>query len=942
MLHNIFYHASNVFPNRIAVKESNKTTTYAEVEVLVDTMATQLVKFLDMQTNFISKPILVFQRRSLAQIVTLITLSKLGITPVLVDTSAPADRIRHIFEENQPIATITDSLSQDQFSQTQLTGALTLIAENLLVQPNCLELNKVILNSIYQKVEIQKEQLTAYIVYSSGTTGYPKGIPIKHIGLDYWNTIIQKSIRIAPGENVLGFCSTGFDAHLWEYIMAWGAGACLIIFNKMEHISLAEFIKTQKINHATLIPSVLRDINLKENIKDFKSSGLKSVCSTGEACSEELVNLFDDYKIDLWNCYGPSELTFGLSILRVSRDLLINGNVPIGMPNSKEIKILIDKNGELCVSSPYQTTGYINNKKETKENFFKLNDNIYYRTKDLVSRCELNPKILFYHGRLAADSQVKINGILVNPAETERFMRQHANTQDVFVFSTKIKNSQILASCYTTKMSVDQPIYWYDYLKNYLVPEAIPILNMKMKKFPISTNGKLDKPALINLFKMNIPWLIESHIKNLDEIEKKVYAIFAEIFIIPPKNKNQNILSLGGSSISLAKLIKSIEDAFDLKNIIPTTEYLPMESLSIERCSKIISHYYLRKLTEVTLKYLAGDKLSDNLLILFCPITGEANYNEMALQIQKANLGFGVFSINLNIISNEYTQSAIKQNNCKDYLSPEIFSETIKLGKNKNFYLAGWSSGGNLAWNLSCEFERNGIEVNYLGLYDSICPSLYINGDPNLFSQTYYKLLVRMDEKYNWFDKPVKQITFHEIDKIDSNDLLCSMINTIFQENYEILIKDQVIQEKYWIMHSISLLTAARNPRQLKKSYPYIYYYENTLTYLKNNFSNLSCDTHLLSLGWINYARNCNITAHSIGLDHFDFETTQSKPAERLCYDLSKIIKHARSTNVSTIILEIEKMKSDINKLKQAFFKDKLEQNEDSIIPNTVSFQSKL
>jgi len=145
------------------------------------------------------------------------------------------------------------------------------------------------------------------------------------------------------------------------------------------------------------------------------------------------------------------------------------------------------------------------------------------------------------------------------------------------------------------------------------------------------------------------------------------------------------------------------------------------------------------------------------------------------------------------------------------------------------------------------------------------------------------------------------------------------ILHQFFIESNTLFPNELNIQQNHLIVYSILSIIMGGPIPKLEKISPYIYYYEETITHVKSEYPSLFCNGHLLSLGWINYALNCNITSKSIGTNHFNFETLQKKPAKRLCSDLSRIINTNKNIGNDMILSEIENMKLDIQTLKNTF-----------------------
>ncbi|MFN7096062.1 MAG: AMP-binding protein [Gammaproteobacteria bacterium] len=166
--------------------------------------------------------------------------------------------------------------------------------------------------------------------------------------------------------------------------MAWSGGAAIYFINKKSRIDSTQLLdlwEQNEITHATLVPSLIRAIAEQEGaLKRLKQQGLKAIFSTGEVCTPELVSQLEQADIECWNCYGPTENTLGMSMKKITSDMIKDDIVPIAFPEGDEIKIaLLDEKkeevpvggkGTLYITSPYLTPGYFNREKENSKKFW--------------------------------------------------------------------------------------------------------------------------------------------------------------------------------------------------------------------------------------------------------------------------------------------------------------------------------------------------------------------------------------------------------------------------------------------------------------------------------------------------------------------------------------------------------------------------------------------
>ena len=514
--------------------------------------------------------------RSADVAILLLSLSKLGAIYVPLDPACPEERLNLIIDDCKPALIITEAGSyaacrSQQFVELPIKS-LRAATQEIMDFP-CFP-------------QASQQGLIAYIIYTSGTTGKPKGVPIQHSGFHYWAKVLKEKTNLNEKSRVLDFMSIGFDAHIWQVLMAWSTGACLYVVSdatRNDVDELTNFMLRHQITDATLIPSLIRALNLRDNLLKLKHTGLSNVYSTGEACSIEMVYEFDKTGITLWNCYGPTEATFGMSIIQCHEDMLSGGIVPIALPCGDVTAYILDEEqkqvsdgetGELHICSPYLTPGYWNRQEETLQRFIEIEQNgkriRVYATGDLFSQ---RNGYLYFHGRSNQLSHVKINGILVNPQETEDCLRQQPNILDACVF-VHGQNSLRLVSFIVTLDDHLSHSDLFEQMKKKLVDVAIPVCFFQVKALPKTVNGKIDRDQLSR----NLPTYIaamRSHSFSTP-IQQQLSDIWRNLLSIDCFDKNSHFYHIGGDSCKIYHLLQNIRDQFFVKITLNELHNLPI------------------------------------------------------------------------------------------------------------------------------------------------------------------------------------------------------------------------------------------------------------------------------------------------------------------------------------------------------------------------------
>ncbi len=365
------------------------------------------------------------------------------------------------------------------------------------------------------KIDAIELEDIAYLIFTSGTTGEPKGIPISHKNLISFIEQNQKNYPLTLADRCSQAFPTTFDCSVQDIFSTWNAGACLVCIPESDLFAPARFINEKSLTVWYSVPSVamfMKRMNiLKENI--FPSLRYSLFC--GEALNEHIAVSWQKAAPNslVVNLYGPAENTIAISNYTWNNDAhnSINGIVPLGKvyPNHQFLIINDDlkpvrKNeiGELLISGPQVSKGYLNDEVLTAKKFIKLNQNgtkVWYRTGDMVNEDENGN--LHFLGRI--DHQVKIRGYRVELEEVEKVVREvsgrdfavalsypyHnpvAESIVVILEEGTFDNSNIISSCKSL-------------LPDYMIPKEI----ISIPHIPLNNNGKIDKNKIISMLKEN-------------------------------------------------------------------------------------------------------------------------------------------------------------------------------------------------------------------------------------------------------------------------------------------------------------------------------------------------------------------------------------------------------------------------------------------------------
>ncbi len=348
---------------------------------------------------------------------------------------------------------------------------------------------------------------TAYIMFTSGTTGTPKGVRVLERNLLTYLDGIAPIAAIGPGDRATHFFDLSFDLSVHDIFVTLVAGAELCVLPKSLSMAVTEFARSRRLTHWFSVPSLVAFCDRLGQLTPAALPDLRTVLFCGEALAVSVMRRFREVapQARIWNIYGPTEATIAFTAYEVKQPDGLEGLsvVPIGLPIGQE-KVRLDAledppqpgAAELCLGGRQVTPGYMNNPEQNASRFEESGGLRWYRTGDVVRLSEAHG--LLFLGRI--DDQVKINGYRVELQEIDAVLRQAAETPEVaavpwpvsasgqadqvvgFVVNSDVPPAEIRKRCRAQ-------------LPTYMVPRKIIVLDC----LPLTVSGKIDRKALRGL-----------------------------------------------------------------------------------------------------------------------------------------------------------------------------------------------------------------------------------------------------------------------------------------------------------------------------------------------------------------------------------------------------------------------------------------------------------
>ncbi len=357
--------------------------------------------------------------------------------------------------------------------------------------------------------DVDREEI-AYILFTSGSSGIPKGVPITRNNVaSLLDAFFSLNYKLDENDKFLQMFELTFDFSVFCYTAPLCKGACIytVASGGVKYANVYMALENYEITFACMVPSILS--YLRPYFEDIKLEKLNYSLFCGEALltkvAGEWANCIPNGKII--NAYGPTEATVFCLIYDfdpAKKENEYNGIVSIGRPMKNIDAVVVDENlkpvsngtlGELCLSGAQLTKGYWKNPGRNKEMFFNYapneNDKTYYRTGDLALISDTN--IFMFGGRL--DSQIKIQGFRIELGEIEHFTREFTKLTNVAAVSMKNKNDIVQIHLFVEDYKGGTSEI-EDYLKTKIPSYMIPSTIKSIPSFPLNSNGKIDRIKL--------------------------------------------------------------------------------------------------------------------------------------------------------------------------------------------------------------------------------------------------------------------------------------------------------------------------------------------------------------------------------------------------------------------------------------------------------------
>lgn len=586
----------------------------------------------------------------------------------------------------------------------------------------------------------------SYLVSSSGTTTAKKWIPILGAGLTYWADIIKTVMHFKAEDKILATRSPAYDARIFEYVCAFSVGAELHLLNTTQRKDLSSILSAcqqASITGLLLIASQLEGKSGKSIIASLPD--LKHLMVTGDACTPHLKTWCENKKIDLWNAYGPTEATFGLSIIRVNGINIKNATgqplVPIGKPYGNDVRhhIIDDK---LYIESPYLSPGYIDAEKGDSLFSKKTINGKKIRLFDTGDRFYEKDGYLFYEGRHGLNSHCKVNGVKVTSFAIEQCINEYiqkyptAGIHAVAVVIKQYMGKNKPVAYIVMDTSVDKTAL-VAYLKTHLQKEAFPLIKPINELPLLAISGKIDRRQLVEK-KDDVNACDATQRKQTDIYTSPhhviVQRIWCELFQQDNIDNDMEFERLGGDSMMLSEMIILIRQ--QIYKEYSLAHLLDEKKITINTVCATINQVKINPSEQAFIHQLTTNESNRGNVFLLPPLLGEGHftYRHLAPRLEQR------FNKNIYGLTEPGTvDQALLSKNLK-YAARRYMSAIKTIQNTGSYTIMGFSFGSTLAFAVAELLEKKGASCE-VHLLDGRPPQFYQMLANNDFTQVLQETL---------------------------------------------------------------------------------------------------------------------------------------------------------------------------------------------------------
>ena len=531
-------------PTTVALTFGKENYTYQELNRVANQLANELIKNGVKPNDIVG----ILLPRGAEIIISILAILKCGATYMPIEPEYPESRVAFMIENSAASLIITtEALESNITTDANILHITSISFDKNLNTPN-LELER-------------NPHALAYIMYTSGTTGTPKAVMIRHYSVINFADCMKRRLDYSSSSKnkVLSVTTMCFDIFVFEVFPTLLSGLHLVMANEEEQKNpalLSKLIENKQICKLLTTPSRVQLLFLDSKYLNCLST-LKEIILGGEPFPTNFLTELPKYtQARIFNLYGPTETT----VYSTYKELTNENHITIGKPIENTTIYILDKNkkllpigasGELYIGGAGVAKGYYKNEALTNEKFIVNpynEDEIIYNTGDLAKWLPNGELICL--GR--TDNQIKIRGYRIELGDIETHVATFPGISKAVVSDkTTTDGKKFLCAYYIADQDIsisELHKYLLSKLPNYMVPSSY----MKLDSFPLTPNHKINRKALPMPTKLYTPE--EEYVAPATETEKLLCSIAEKVLNVNKIGINDDIFSYSADSLSIIQM----------------------------------------------------------------------------------------------------------------------------------------------------------------------------------------------------------------------------------------------------------------------------------------------------------------------------------------------------------------------------------------------------
>ena len=698
----LFQQQAKLTPKRIALIAGKHSVSYKDLHQAVRQLTRQLLKLTVKPGDVVA----VSLNRSPEAVISLLAVFQADAIYLPIDPDLPAARIEVMLNRAGARLLITDS-------RIDTANGLTMPIETLYIDLLRTSIN----TDLFKSPPLVHPEHTAYLLYTSGSTGEPKAVAVSHAALSQHCQTVKHAYQLTEQDRILHFAPFSVDASLEQLLPGLITGATIILRDE-DLGSAQQFLQQLNMLNISVLdipPAFWHELLSTSQPPTLPK--LRLIITGGEALKRDTYQRWrrSPYANIRWlNAYGPTETTITSTLYQLG-DTLDERDakpfLPIGRPLPGETVYILDAYGnpvppgvagELHIGGHSLALGYWQQPELTAEKFITHRSSehgLLYKTGDLAHWRQ--DGVIVYLGR--TDHQVKLRGYRIECAEIEARLSQHPSiTESAVLLDT---TNQLSAYCVVkpgfSLNSAELTTFLAETLPDYMLPANF----IAVTEIARTRSGKVNRQTLSQ--RAAKPQESSVFIAPQTAMEQRIAAIWQDILNLPQISLYDDFFDLGGHSLLAVRLLTALQQAFGIELSLSKLLQTPTISAMAKKLDA------LKSVAWTPIVSLQNQGQQNPIFCLHAAGGHVLAYRKLAMQLGKQQPVYGLESPGVN---NQALPTSFEQ------LASFHLTAIRQQQPQGPYHLLGWSLGGVLAYEIARQLQNLGETVAVLALIDAHTP----------------------------------------------------------------------------------------------------------------------------------------------------------------------------------------------------------------------------